>query len=491
MKYSLNSKEMSLCDRNTIEKHKIPALVLMERAAISVCRHIELDKHILVVCGTGNNGADGLAVARLLFLDGADVKYFIIGDISKASPEFKTQLDICKSYNVPYTGEFTDIDRFDVIVDAIFGIGLSRSLSQPFTQVINEINKSGKKVISIDIPSGLMADDGRVMSDAIIADITVTFGFIKSGLLLGEGKKYSGDVIVEAIGIDNNSLYDINPKSYIFENSDLQKLNKPSVTQHKNSCGRLLVIAGSMDMEGAAYLCAKAAMKSGCGILTIYTHESNVSVLHMQFPEAIVKGYKSPSQDDIINYLNHCDAVLIGPGLSVSQESEKIVTTVMKYSNVPMVIDADALNIISAKMSLLDGLHPDIIITPHIGEMSRLTGESSIYISEHQLNVAVDFANKYQLTVVLKSHTTVIAHPYKKSCINAYGNCGMATAGSGDVLAGLIAGMLCQGNSSELSSDAGVFIHSKAADNMIKYTGLRGLMASDIINGIDGVLNEY
>ena len=493
MRYILNSREMATADTNTINKHGVPSMVLMERAALAVVKHIDISKYnkIIVVCGTGNNGADGLAIARLLWLKGADVAYTIVGDISKCSEQFGQQLSICKSYDIPSIADFEKIGDANLIIDAIFGIGLSRNLSVPYTTVIEKINVSNAKVISVDIPSGLSADDGKALGTPVKADITVTFGFEKLGHYLLEAKKYCGRLFVEDVGIDEKSLYDIVPKAYAFDASDLNQLKEPGIFDHKMRRGRLLVIAGSADMEGAAYLSSKAAMKTGIGIVTIYTHESNVQTLHTQFPEAIVKGYKTVNVDELTALMNNCDAILVGPGLSTATESVKIVETVLKYANCPMVIDADGLNIISQNMRLLDGIHPDIIITPHIGEMSRIVNESGMYISEHLLDVATEFANKYQITVVLKDFVTIVAHPYMSTSVNTCGNKGMATAGCGDVLAGIIAGLLAQGNSPVISSDAGVYIHSKAADDMVEYTGFRGLMASDILNGIDGVLNEF
>lgn len=491
MKYILTAKEMAGADNNTIERHFVPSLVLMERAALAVAKYIDDSAKTLVVCGTGNNGADGLAIARLLNLRGADVSFMVVGDESKASEQFKQQLKMCESYKLNRISEKDDISNFDIIVDAIFGIGLTRNVGAPYSNIIDKINHTNAKIIAVDIPSGLNADDGRCMGCAVNADITVTFGFKKQGHFLFEGKKFCGQIYVEDVGIDEKSFFEILPKAYCFEEEDLKQLKDNGVCCHKNSCGRLLVIAGSESMEGAAYLCSKAAHKTGIGLLTIYTHESNVQTLHMQLPEAIVKGYKNVNVDELTALMNSHDAILVGPGLSKAQESVKIVNALMKHSNTPMVIDADALNIISENMSLLDGLHPEIIITPHVGEMSRLLGESGMYVSERVMACATEFANKYQIHVVLKNHTTVVAHPFKSTCINTIGNSGMATAGSGDVLAGIIAGLVASGNSPEFSSNAGVFIHSKSADDMVEYTGKRGLMASDILNGIDGVLNEY
>ncbi|MCR5145682.1 MAG: NAD(P)H-hydrate dehydratase [Lachnospiraceae bacterium] len=500
MKYLLNAKEMQEADKNTIEYFGIPSMVLMERAAISVCTYIienyGRDKSVLVVCGTGNNGGDGLAIARLLTKEGLDVKVLCIGDRAKASKDNIKQYNICQRYQVEFVEELVTTD---VIVDAIFGIGLTREVAGDYGQMIQNINDSSAYVVAVDIPSGLSADNGYPQGLSVMADATVTFGFPKIGHVLFPGRKYCGNVVVADIGIDEQSLLNIRPKYNYLEQRDLFALPKAEVDSHKGSNGKVLCVVGSKEYGGAAYLSSKAAMTIGSGMVYVYTHISNRDFILSKFPEAIVKCYSSIAdenedsfdKDELIELLKQMDAVVIGPGLGTDDRSKNILHTVIENADSPLVIDADAINMIAGDKNILKNIQVDAVMTPHIGEMSRICNNPAGYVELHSLEIANDFAMNNKVNIVLKNAATITATSYGTIYINTSGNEGMAVAGSGDVLSGIIGGLIAQGMNADDAACLGVYIHGLAGDSMIEKCGYHGMVASDLINGLKKVLIEY
>jgi len=491
MKKLLTAKQMQEADELTIKKHKVPSMVLMERAAMSVVNEMKargLDQgKIVVVCGCGNNGADGIAIARLLYLAGCNASMLILNDITDKQVQLSYQFEMATSYGVPIEEDLDVLLACDVIVDGIFGIGLSRSVEGIYSAAITRMNSSNAYVVAVDTPSGLACSTGNVLGICVKADLTVTFGYIKRGFYLGQSYEYTGELVCCDVGIYVDDI-DEKALAVTLDETDLSLLPVREPNAHKGSCGKVLVVAGNEDMSGAAYLCAKAAMTTGCGLVKIYTARCNVPVLHMMLPEAIVVGFDTFDKSTIRGLCDWADSIIIGPGLGTSDLSMMVFKEVLKSSTVPTVIDADGLSLLASDSSIYDILHKDCVVTPHFKEMSRLTGKSIDEIKADTCKSASTFANEHTLTCLLKDHRTVITAPFSLTYINTTGNEGMATAGSGDVLSGVIGSLLAQGLPCLTATALGAYIHGAAGDVMVKYKGIRSIIASDLIDGICEVI---
>lgn len=495
MEYLVNSREMKTCDTNTIEHFKVPSMVLMERAALSVIEVIQEKEiscnHVLVVCGTGNNGGDGMAIARLLYLSHIPVEVYLYGNKTHFSKQAKEQYEILTSYGVPFIDEMEDANSYSLIIDALFGIGLSRKLDDELVHLMERLNQSSAHRLAVDIPSGVSADNGTVLGGAFKADDTVTFAYCKTGMVLFPGAEYCGNITVKDIGIGEESWLDKRPAAYAITKEDLNFLNNRAADSNKGTFGKVLLVAGSVNMAGAAVLAAKAAYRSGCGLVRIYTPEENRIILQTAVPEAVLTTYSAKKADtqQLIECLSWADVIILGPGIGKSDVAHSIVKTVLKNAAVPMVVDADALNIIAEQTEQLLRPHTELVLTPHLGEMSRLKQLAVSYIKENIEQVAEDFAREYNVICVLKDSRTVTAIPYGKTFINRNGNSGMATAGSGDVLSGIIGSLMAQGLSAEQAAPLGVYVHAAAADERSKTVSKHGLTAGEIINGLSDVLS--
>lgn len=488
MEWLVNAREMKSCDANTTEFFGMTSLVLMERASLAVLHTIDEmnfnTEKTLVVCGTGNNGGDGLAIARMLYLRGNKVEVYIAGDYKKFSKEMKLQYDIACQYKIPI---ITCIERtsYTIIVDALFGIGLSRNLENKYFTLLEQLNRLNATKVAVDIPSGISADNGSIMGIAFKADITVTFSYKKLGLLFYPGCEYAGNVVVADIGIEEHSWMDKKPMFYSVDKNDLSKILYRPPYANKGTFGKVLIIGGTTNMSGSVYFSAKSAYSSGCGLVKIYTIEDNRVILQSQLPEAILTTFNGKRLDmnELSDALSWADVIVIGPGLGTNDIAKSILKNTLKNAAVPVVVDADALNIIAEDTQILLQPHTDMVITPHLGEMSRLRKDSISYIQETLIQTAQEFAREYNVICVLKDARTVTAVPYGKTYVNSSGNQGMATGGSGDVLSGVIGGLIAQGIHAELAAPIAVFMHGMAADFMAEQIGCHGLMASDIIEG--------
>ena len=493
MEYLVNSREMKNCDRNTIEEFGVPSEVLMERAALSVVSCIKEGRYpmdrILVVCGNGNNGGDGVAVARLLALEGYDVTILLADSAKKFSDGMKRQTDIAKKYGLNIIEEWQDKD-YTLIVDAIFGIGLSRAIEGKLAILMEHINASKSNVVSIDIASGISTDSGQVMGIAVKADMTVTFAYKKLGQILYPGADYTGILKVCDIGIEAHSWLGKKPSYYAVQKKDLAFLPKRENRSHKGSYGKVLLIAGSSNMAGAAILAAKAAYASGAGLVRVFTAEENRTAILSNVPEAILIAYgaKKTEKAELTAAIQWADVVAIGPGIGTDAWAGEMVKTVLNVSSVPVIMDADALNILAMDSNQLLRPHTELIVTPHLGEMASLREVPVSYIKDNLISEAEEFARTYNVICVLKDARTICSIPYGKTYVNLSGNHGMATAGSGDVLCGLLAGLVAQGTSPELAAPLGVYIHGRSGDMMAEEVGYHGLMASDIAAGIKKVM---
>ncbi len=485
--------ELKKIEEYAINTIKLPSLVLMERAALKVCEYI-LDNHsakerLLVVCGTGNNGADGIAVARMLHIAGRKVSVCIVGNLEKATDEFKRQYEIYNNVDGDILYIEPDYERYDIVVDALFGIGLKREILGNFKNVIEKINEyfNDKTIISIDMPSGVDADTGKIMGVCVKANVTITFSCYKVGLLLAPGNAFAGQIIVEDIGIpkkayeNNCSIITVNDKSEL-------KLPKRDINGNKGTFGKVLIIAGSYNMSGAAYLCGKAAYRMGSGLVRIITCEENREILQKLLPEAVLITYNKDENIDLSEHIVWADSIVIGPGIGKGNQAYNILKTIIE-SKKKTVIDADGLNIISENVKLKELLHEKIIITPHLGEMARLVEKSIPEVKENILDVALEFAVKHNIVVVLKGSRTIVADGATgKRYINISGNDGMGTAGSGDVLAGILGSMYGTSNNAFNSAVNAVYLHGVAGDIAADKLGKAGVMASDIANMVNETL---
>ncbi|MGN0341599.1 MAG: NAD(P)H-hydrate dehydratase [Roseburia sp.] len=494
MEYIVNAKEMKYCDENTINHYGIPALVLMERAALAVTEEIirrGMDcRNVLILCGSGNNGADGLAVARLLHLKGICVHVYLAGDKKHFSPQMKQQYEIAQNYKIPFVSSCEP--GYSLVVDAVFGIGLSRKPDDALAQLFEQINQWACDKLSVDIPSGVSADHGNLMGAAFHADVTVTFAYKKLGMLLHPAADCCGSITVADIGINSYSWLERKPSMCHLTKDDLCLLAQRPADGNKGTFGKVLLIAGTVNMAGAAVLAAKAAYRSGCGLVRVYTPEENRMILQTAIPEAILTTYsmKKPDLTELNECLAWADVIIIGPGLGKEDAARIILKNTLQNAAVPMVVDADALNILSEQPEQLLKPHTEMIVTPHVGEMARLTGLAASYIKENILQAAEEFARTYNVICVLKDSRSIISVPYGKTYLNITGNDGMATAGSGDVLSGIIGSFLAQGNKPEYAAALGVYVHGLAGDVACQQCGSRSMMAQDLVESIDVILKE-
>ena len=503
MEFVVSSSEMKKCDQYTIRNIGIPSLVLMERAAMSVMQEIERHApdlgHTLIVCGSGNNGGDGFAVARLLDEAGCRVTLVFAGSESSMTEETAAQRRICERCGIRVETEIPRGRNYTVVVDALFGIGLSRRIEGKYYQLIHELNLMDAYRVAIDMPSGICADDGKEMGISFHADLTVTFAYRKTGQILFPGCESCGLVVRRDIGITADGLGTVQTP-FICTEDDLSRIPSRVPYSNKGTYGKVLLIAGSRGMAGAAFLSASGAYRSGCGLVRIFTPECNRTILQERIPEAMVTSFDEDSakpgtgraentllEELLTESMNWADVVVLGPGLGRSRTSSLLLETVMKHWHGPLVIDADGLNLLSEKPLLMSRTQAKIILTPHVGEMSRLTGQQISEITDDLIDAACSLSRQHHIVCVLKDARTVITDG-NRICLNTTGNSGMAVGGSGDVLSGVIGGLLAQNMSLFDAASLGVYIHGMAGDLASRELGSYGMLAGDIAVRIGEVL---
>ncbi len=490
MKKILTGKQMKECDLNTISMG-IPSATLMERAGRAVFDTlVEMydTTKTLVVCSSGNNGGDGLIVALYLEREGYDCDVWYVGDGHTMTEETK------KRYNEAWNAGVSFIDSpepsdYTVIVDAILGTGLSQAPKGLIRDAINEINECEVPVLSIDIPSGISADTGDAPGDFILADTTVAIQSYKMGHVISDGIDASGKVICAEIGIDTSLDFPgCNIIPLALEEKDLSLIPRRKRDAHKGDFGRVLVIGGGVGMCGASFLSAMAAYKTGAGIVEIFAPNENREILQSLLPEAIVTPYNRERLDFelLLKCIDRASVIVIGPGLGICDNTTFMVKEVLKNANAPLIVDADALNVIATE-GIEYPTDVPVIVTPHQGELARLTGKRINELISDPVGNAVDYAAECDLICVSKNARTVITDG-ANVFVNMPGGPAMSKGGSGDVLCGVIAGMLTAGLSPIGAASIGAFVHSRAGDIASLRLGDYSVLARDIIDAIPEVL---
>lgn len=508
MYYAVDSYKMKNIDNYSIDELKIPSLVLMERAAyelaLIVKNNVKKSDSILVVCGSGNNGGDGIAASRILYLQGYQVAILFITSDKNSSEQTKLQLEIARNIGIPFENA-NKLMEYNIIIDGIFGIGLSRIVEGKYAEIIEEINNSHSRVFSIDIPSGICADDGSIMNIAIKAEYTITFGWNKQGILLYPGAEYAGNVIVADIGFPEQALLQSKPNTFYYGSVDLKQLPIRKDNGHKGSFGNVLVIGGCKGMSGAAYLSSKAAYKTGVGLVKVLTESTNRIIMQTLLPEALFAAYDDTNinmnEEALSKELDWASVIVIGPGLGQSDIANNILWFALKKSKVPIIIDGDAINLIAKKLDtisdniddritwLCNNIGSKVILTPHLKELSRLISKPVEDISSGLIDTANQCSYNNNLIYTIKDARTIVSCGNDRY-INVSGNNGMATGGSGDVLTGIIGGLVAQGMELYSATCLGVYIHGLAGDKAASKVGTYSLTASDIISSIEEVLHQ-
>lgn len=510
LRYIVTGEEMQEMDAYCIEKIGIPSMVLMERAAMAVTQvlsdyieELELSEQpqVLIVTEGGNNGGDGLAIARMLSDLGYGIAVYQIGGVTKESDSYQKQKEILRNLGIPVHMGVTSSDlqewkkpRYDIIIDAVFGVGLKRDIRSPQKEVIEALNQLGGLKCAVDMPSGIDSTSGKVLGTAFRADVTITFGWEKTGQIIGKGPDYCGDVLVADIGFPTEVMNAKTPKCYCYEEEDWIRLPKRNSSGNKGTFGKVTVIAGSESVCGAALLSGEGAYRTGCGLVEIVTHVNNRETIQNHLPEALLHVYSNVEEAEAIicRSLKWADVVVIGPGIGTGEIGKAMTMQVMKAS-CPLVVDADAVTILAGEENWWK-LRTDtgnLVLTPHRKEMERISHIPMSRLQEIPWSCAAEASDKWGGICVLKDARTVVTEPEQYGCyINFSGNDGMATGGSGDVLTGIIAALAAQGLSLGEAARMGVYLHGAAGDRAAEQKGHYSMLAGDILTGLTEQLKE-
>ena len=509
----LTAAQMREADRFTIEEVGIPSLVLMENAGRQVVAAIEgsyeaqLNGRVAILCGRGNNGGDGFVVARTLLQRGIDAAVFVIGALADVRGDARVNLDILGRLGVTVVEindeqswelHFSEISQCTLIVDAIFGTGLTTAVAGMMETVIADVNAADIPIVSIDLPSGLSADTPHLIGDCIDASMTVTLAAPKLPLILLPGEAFAGDVVIADIGIPYEIVDGLDGQHIeLLTPEQLRGVIGPrAADSHKGDYGRVTMVAGSRGKTGAAHLSAIGALKSGAGLVTVATPACCLPIVASMAPEFMTEpladtdaGTLAASAVDQVLALEH-DVLACGPGLGRDPQVAEFVKALLERASVPLVLDADALTVLADDPGRLSGSEErDVIITPHPGEMARLIGVSVDDVQANRIETASNFATTHRVYVVLKGHRTIIATPEGRVFINPTGNPGMATGGTGDVLTGMIAAWLAQLLDAEAACRLAVFLHGAAGDLAEAAEGQVGMTATDLLAQLGEALN--
>lgn len=487
----LAAAEIREADAYTIKNEPIASIDLMERASLAFLKvfteHFHSKRTIHVFCGTGNNGGDGLAVSRLLLQKKYNVETYLVNFKDKGSVDFMTNLEKLKKIQEPQLiidkGKFPAFTEDDVVIDAIFGSGLTRPVEGIYAQIISEINEKAKNIVSIDIASGLFADTPSHKGAIIKPSLTITFQMPKLAFMIPENERYAGAWTAVNIGLNRDFIEKTSSTNYMLTSRVVKDIVRERKRfAHKGDFGKAILLSGSMGKMGAAVLGAKACMRTGAGLLTMQIPQCGYNIMQTAVPEAMVtvdiqKDYLT-QYPDLASY----NVVGIGPGIGTNPETTKMLYKLMENHSDPMVIDADAINIIGKNRFLLEKLPEGSILTPHLKEFERITEPCNNHFD--RLEIQRNFSRKHKVVVILKGANSSISLPDGRTLFNTTGNPGMATGGSGDVLTGMITGLLAQNYRPSEAAILGTYLHGLAGDLAEDKYGKEGLIASDIIEEI-------
>ena len=509
--YLVSAAQMRELDRLTIEQYGTPGHVLMERAG-SGATQVLLDfleqrpKRVGVVAGKGNNGGDGLVMARRLKKQGIACEVILAAKKREVAGDARRNLqaflrlrgrveEVTALEQLPAVEK--RLERCDVIVDALLGTGLHTAVRGVQAALIAGMNARDVPIVSVDMPSGLHADSGQPVGCAVEATLTVTFGYPKLGQVLYPGTAHVGQLACVNIGIAPQALADVGPQLHLLTRREMGgqiRARRPEA--HKGDFGHLLVLAGSRGKSGAAVLSASAGLRAGTGLVTLAGPQGLIPIFSSVLLEAMTA--PQPERADgslrlnvrvLSQSLHGKSALVFGPGIGVSVETKRMARWLLKNSPVPLLIDADGLNCVASQVAMLKTAKTPVVLTPHPGEMSRLTGLSTADIQARRLEVARQFATRHGCYLVLKGARSIIAAPDGRAWINPTGNPGMASGGMGDVLSGIIGGLLAQGYAPDGACCLGVFLHGAAADTFAQQHGQAGLLARDVIDTLPDTLH--
>lgn len=507
----VTAQDMRRLDQRASVECGVTSLTLMEQAGRAVAEAASrlvpgnCDYPIALVCGRGNNGGDGLVAARYLAQADQAVQVFLLGPRDDLSPDTTENLQRLLATGVEVI-DVSDAGQVAVgcrtaalVVDAILGTGLTGPVRDLPARVIEAVNDCGTPVLAVDIPSGLEADTGRPLGLAICAVETITLGLPKLGLYLWPGMDYAGIVRVADIGLPTNLIVET-PSIADLATPDWVRLLLPyrRPSAHKGTFGRVLIIAGSVGMTGAACLCAEGALRVGAGLVTIGCPASLNDILETKLteamtvplPETYTRALDTRALSIILELAQEADVLAIGPGLSREPETAVLVRRLVARVEKPMVVDADGINALADAGIILEGEHAPVVLTPHPGEMARLMGTTIGDVQTERLRVTQQAAQRFASTVVLKGACSIIAEHDRPPVINPTGNPGMATGGTGDVLTGMIAGLIAQGLVPFEAAAAGVYLHGLAGDLAAERIGQPSLLASDLVTAIPGAVRQ-
>ncbi len=506
------ARDVRRLDNSVITDYGVTQSVLMENAALAardvITRRWGIrDRDVLIVCGAGNNGGDGFALARLLYARGAAVTLLMAGDPGKLTGAAADNYSIVRQLPLeilqldsspqPVLLNKLEFSRYHLIVDALFGIGLSRNLEGRMALLTGKINEADTPVLALDIPTGVSADTGKVLGTAVRAEATVTFGIPKRGNLLYPGCALGGALYHSEISFPPEVTGD---DSIALSVNIPPKLPERNPAGHKGSFGKVLIIGGSPNYLGAPTLAAGAALKSGAGYVRLAVPAEMVSQIFPLVPEAVFLPQSSAGPmgaehvPELLDQAMEADAVLIGPGLSTDPESVRLARDFITAAETPLIIDGDALTALAGREELTRNRKFPTYLTPHPGEMARLLGSSVSEVEARRIETAREAADRYGAAVVLKGAHSIITDPGTSVWINLTGNSGMGTAGSGDVLSGLVAALAANADSFPDMADPlrlGVFIHGLAGDLAADSIGPTGMTASDILHFLPQAFLEY
>jgi NAD(P)H-hydrate epimerase len=508
----VTAAEMQAIDQRAMDEFSISGLSLMENAGAEAARAMEsrygslTGRKILVLSGKGNNGGDGFCVARHLSERGADVYCILLASSSDMTGDARANLEIVRKLEISLVeitsgekfGQLRNIlGRVEIVVDALFGTGLHSELRGFFLEVIRTVNVSGKKVVAVDIPSGLDASTGKIWAGCIAADVTVTFGLPKVGQIISPHRERVGDLVVANIGFPRSLLEANTLKVSLLDDVIVGSFFPPRyLNSHKGTYGHVLAVAGSEGKTGAAILCARAALRAGAGLLTLAVprslnpifEESLIEPMTIALPETEQRTISEKALPIIHKAAKGKKVVVMGPGLTTHASTKLIVDDLLKNLDIPMVVDADAIN--AVKLSNLEFTNAPVLATPHPGEMARLLDLSIQDIQDNRIEAVQKTARAYHTHILLKGDRTLISDPQGNTFINPTGNPGMATAGSGDVLSGLVAGFVSQGLSIIQAACAGAYIHGLAGDMAVRELGELSMIAGDILEKVPEAINQ-